>query len=379
MEPFLSQEHEMIRQMVKDFAEKEVEPVVAELDKKGIFPREILKKMAKLGLMGMPVPKEYGGQGTDTLSYILAIEEISRIWASLGVILAVHTSVGTMPIYYYGTEEQKKKFLPPLAKGEKLGAFAITEPEAGSDVAAVKTSAVRQGDHYILNGGKIFITNGKEADYLIVLAVTDKEKGTKGMSTFIVEKGFEGFSYGTTEEKMGMNSSDTTELVFKDCRVPAENLLGKEGEGFKIALSALDGGRIGIGAQCVGIARAAFEASLKYAKERIQFGRPIGKFQAINFMLTDMATKIEASRLLVYRAAMLKDSNKRFTKEAAMAKLFASETAMWVTTKAIQIHGGYGYIKDYPVERFFRDAKVTEIYEGTSEIQRLVIGSILMR
>ena len=379
MEPFLTDEHKMIQQTVRSFVEKEVLPIVDEQDKAGYFPGETLAKMGKMGLMGLPIPGEYDGGGADTLSYIIAIEELSKAWASLGVIVAVHTSVGTLPIYYFGNEEQKKRFLPPLARGEKLGGFAITEPEAGSDVSGVKTTAMKDGDDYILNGGKIFITNGSKADSLVVLAVTDKTKGARGMSTLIVEKGMEGFSYGTTEEKLGINSSDTTELVFKDCRVPGKNLLGGEGNGIKVSLSSLDGGRIGIGAQSVGIAQAAFEASLKYAKERQQFSKPIGKFQAISFMLADMATKIDAARLLVYRAAMLKDRGMRFGTEAAMAKLFASETAMWVTTKAIQVHGGYGYIKDYPVERFFRDAKVTEIYEGTSEVQRLVIGASLMR
>ena len=379
MEPFLTDEHKMIQQTVRSFVEKEVLPIVDEQDKAGYFPGETLAKMGKMGLMGLPIPGEYDGGGADTLSYIIAIEELSKAWASLGVIVAVHTSVGTLPIYYFGNEEQKKRFLPPLARGEKLGGFAITEPEAGSDVSGVKTTAMKDGDDYILNGGKIFITNGSKADSLVVLAVTDKTKGARGMSTLIVEKGMEGFSYGTTEEKLGINSSDTTELVFKDCRVPGKNLLGGEGNGIKVSLSSLDGGRIGIGAQSVGIAQAAFEASLKYAKERQQFSKPIGKFQAISFMLADMATRIDAARLLVYRAAMLKDRGMRFGTEAAMAKLFASETAMWVTTKAIQVHGGYGYIKDYPVERFFRDAKVTEIYEGTSEVQRLVIGASLMR
>jgi len=379
MEPFLTDEHKMIQQTIRSFVEKEVLPIVDEQDKAGYFPEETLAKMGKMGVMGLPIPKEYDGGGADNLSYVVAIEEISRGWASLGVIFAVHVSVGTLPILYFGTEEQKKRFIPPLARGERIGGFAITEPEAGSDVSAVATTAVRDGDDYIINGGKTFITNGSKAGSIIILAVTDKSKGVRGMSTFIMEKGMEGFTYGTTEEKMGMHSSDTTELVFKDCRVPAANLLGKEGSGFKVALSALDGGRIGIGAQSVGIAQAALDESVKYAKERHQFNKPIGKFQAINFMLADMATRIDAARLMVYRAAMLKDAGMKFGTAGAMAKLFASETAMWVTTRAIQIHGGYGYTKDYPVERFFRDAKVTEIYEGTSEVQRLVIGASLMR
>jgi len=379
MDVFLNDEQKMIQQTVRDFVEKEVMPIADEQDKQGYFPKETLAKMGLVGLMGLPIPEEYGGGGADTLSYIIAIEELSKVWASLGVIVAVHTSVGTLPIYYFGNDEQKRRFLPPLARGDMIGGFAITEPEAGSDVAAVSTTAVRDGGDYIINGGKVFITNGSKAGSVIILAVTDKSKGVRGMSTFIVEKGMEGFTYGTTEEKMGMHSSDTTELVFNNCRVPGKNLLGGEGNGFKVSLGALDGGRIGIGAQSVGIAQAAFEASVKYAKERQQFGRSIGKFQAMNFMLADMATRIDAARLLVYRAAMLKDRGMKFGTAGAMAKLFASETAMWVATKAIQVHGGYGYIKDYPVERFFRDAKVTEIYEGTSEVQRLVIGASLMR
>ena len=379
MDPFLNDEQKLIQQTVRDFVNKEVLPIVDQQDREAYFPVETLQKMSKMGLMGLPVPKEYGGGGADNLSYVVAIEELARGWASLAVIYAVHCSVGTLPILYFGTEEQKQRFIPPMTCGEHLGGFAITEPEAGSDVGAVATMAVKDGDGYILNGNKIFITNGSKADNLVILAVTDKKQGIKGMSTFIVEKGMEGFTYGSTEEKMGMHSSDTTELVFRNCRVPKENLLGKEGDGFKVSLSALDSGRIGIGAQCVGIARAAYESSLAYAKERKQFGKPIGKFQAISFMLADMATRIDAARLLVYRAAMLKDAGKRFGTQAAMAKVFASETAMWVTTKAIQIYGGHGYLKDHPVERYFRDAKVTEIYEGTSEIQRIVIAAALMR
>jgi butyryl-CoA dehydrogenase len=370
---------QMVRKMAREFAENELAPVVAEFNEKAEFPWPVIKKMAKLSLMGMPIPRKYGGGGVDSISYMIGVEEISRVCGATGVIMAVHTSVGTYPIYQFGTEEQKQKFLVPLAKGERIGAFAITEPEAGSDVAAGKTTAVKDGDEWVINGTKIFITNGGVAGSVIVMAATDPSKGHRGLSTFIVEKGTEGFTIGSLEKTMGINASDTSELVFQNCRLPSENLLGKEGEGFKIAMMALDGGRIGIGAQALGIAQAALDESIKYSQEREQFGRPISKFQAIQWMIADMATEIDAARYLIYRAAYLKDRVKRFSKEAAMAKMYASETARRASIKAIQIHGGYGYTKDYPVERFFRDAKITEIYEGTNEIHRLVISSELLR
>ena len=369
----------MIRTMVSEFAEKEVKPCASEIDATGEFPWETIEKMAKLNLLGLPIPSEYGGAGVDTISYAIAVEEISKRCASTGVIMSVHTSVGTYPIYLFGTEEQKQEFVIPLAKGERIGAFALTEPGAGSDAAGVQTTAVRNGDHYILNGSKIFITNGGVAGSVIVMAMTDKSKGYKGITAFIVEKGTEGFSLGSKEKTMGMIGSDTSELVFENCKVPKGNLLGEEAMGFRISMKALDSGRIGIAAQALGIAEAALDESVKYSKEREQFGKPIAKFQAIQWMIADMAKEIEAARMLMYHAAYLKDKGANFTKEAAMAKCYASEVAMRATIKALQIHGGYGYTKDYPVERFFRDAKVTEIYEGTSEIQRLVIASNLLK
>jgi butyryl-CoA dehydrogenase len=374
-----TKEQEMIRAMVSEFAEKEVKPLASEIDATGEFPWETIKKMAKLNLLGLPIPTKYGGAGVDTISYVIAVEEISKRCASTGVIMSVHTSVGTYPIYVFGTEEQKQKFVVPLAKGERIGAFALTEPGAGSDAAAALTTAVREGDYYIINGSKIFITNGGVAGSVIVMAMTDKSKGHRGLSAFIVEEGTEGFTLGSKEKTMGMIGSDTSELVFENCKVPKENLLTEEGMGFKIAMKALDAGRIGIAAQALGIAEAALEESIKYSKEREQFGKPIAKFQAIQWMIANMACEIEAARMLIYHAAYLKDKGAGYTKEAAMAKCYASEAAMQATIKALQIHGGYGYTKDYPVERFFRDAKVTEIYEGTSEIQRLVIASNLLK
>jgi butyryl-CoA dehydrogenase len=375
----LTKEQEMIKTMVSEFAEKEVKPYAQLIDETADFPWETINKMAKLNLLGLPIPQELGGAGVDTVSYVLAVDEISKRCASTGVIMSVHTSVGTYPIYLFGTEEQKKKFVIPLAKGERIGAFALTEPSAGSDAAGVQTTAVLSNDHYILNGSKIFITNGGVAGSVIVMAMTEKSKGHRGISAFIVEKGTNGFTIGSKEKTMGMIGSDTSELVFENCTIPKENLLGKEGMGFKIAMTALDGGRIGIAAQALGIAEAALEESIKYSKEREQFNRPIAKFQAVQWMIANMACEIEAARMLIYNAALKKDSGANYTKEAAMAKLYAPEVAMRATTKAIQIHGGYGYIKDYPVERFFRDAKITEIYEGTSEIQRLVIASNLLK
>ncbi|AGB19303.1 acyl-CoA dehydrogenase [Thermoanaerobacterium thermosaccharolyticum] len=375
----LTKEQEMVRRVVREFAEKEVAPKAKEIDITEEFPWDTVRKMAQNDMMGIPYPEEYGGAGGDYLSYIIAVEEISRACATTGVILSAHTSLGSFPIYQWGTEEQKRKYLVPLAKGEKLGAFGLTEPNAGTDAAGQQTTAVLDGDHYVLNGSKIFITNGGKADIYIIFAMTDKSKGTRGISAFIVEKDFPGFSIGKIEEKMGIRASSTAELVFEDCIVPKENLLGKEGEGFKIAMATLDGGRIGIAAQALGIAQAALDEEIKYAKERQQFGRPIGKFQGIQWYIADMATRINASRWLVYNAAWRKQVGLPYTMEAAMAKLHASETAMFVTTKTVQIFGGYGFTKDYPVERFMRDAKITEIYEGTSEVQKMVISGNLLK
>jgi acyl-CoA dehydrogenase len=372
-----SEEHEMIRKMVRDFAQNEIAPFVEKMEQ-GEFPREILKKMAELGLMGITIPEKYGGSEMDFISYIIAIHEISKVSATVGVILSVHTSVGTNPILYFGTEEQKQKYVPKLASGEYLGAFCLTEPGSGSDAASLKTRAVKQGDHYILNGSKVFITNGGEADTYIVFARTNPdETGSKGISAFIVEKDTQGFIIGKDEHKMGLHGSRTVQLTFEDAKVPAENLLGEEGKGFKIAMANLDVGRIGIAAQSLGIAEAALEHAVQYAKERQQFGKPIAAQQGIGFKLADMATSVEAAKLLTYRAAFLRANNLPCGKEASMAKLFASRTAMEVAIEAVQVFGGYGYTKDYPVERFFRDAKVCEIYEGTSEIQRFVISKHL--
>lgn len=375
----LTENQKMIRDMVRGFAEREIAPVAAELDQKEEYPKEILKKMAQLGLLGIIVPPQYGGAGADTVSYALVVEEISKKCASTGVVTSVHNSLASWPIMKFGTDEQKEKYLPILSKGEKIGAFAATEPNAGSDLGALESTAVLEGDEYVLNGTKTFITSGSEAGVIIVFASTDKSAGSKGISAFIVENDMQGFKVGSIFEKMGINASCTAELIFEDMRVPKENLLGTEGEGYKIALMTLDGGRIGIGAQAVGIAQAALDESIEYAKQREQFGRPISKFQAIQWMIADMATRIDASRLLVLNAAYTKDQGKRFSKEAAMAKLFAAETAVDAALKAVQIHGGYGYTKEYVVERLFRDAKITEIYEGTSEIQRLVIAGSLLK
>ncbi len=375
----LNDQQKMIQKMVREFAEKEVGPIAAELDKKEEYPTKTLEKMAKLGLLGAIIPTEYGGAGLDTVSYTTIVEEISRKCASTGVITSVHNSLVSWPILKYGTEEQKKKYLPILAKGEKIGAFAGTEPNAGSDLGAMQTTAVLKGDKYIINGDKTFITSGPEAGVIIVFAVTDKSAGSKGISAFIVENSFKGYKVGSLFEKLGINASKTSELIFENMEVPKENLLGKEGEGFKIALSTLDVGRIGIAAQAVGIAQAALDESVDYSKQRQQFGKPIAQFQGIQWIIADMATRIEASRYLVYNAAYKKDLGGRISKEAAMAKLFASETAVEAAIKAVQVHGGYGYTKEYTVERLFRDAKITEIYEGTSEVQRLVIAGSLLR
>jgi len=375
----LNEQQKMIQKMVREFAEKEIAPIAADLDKKGEYPSKILEKMAKLGLLGVFIPTEYGGAGLDVITYATVIEEISRKCASTGVITSVHNSLAAWPIMKYGTEDQKKKYLPLLAKGEKIGAFAGTEPNAGSDLGSMQTAAVLKGDKYIINGDKTFITSGPKAGIIILFAVTDKSAGSKGISAFIVENTMKGFKVGSIFDKLGINANLVSELIFEDMEVPKENLLGKEGEGFKIALSTLDGGRIGIAAQAVGIAQAALDESIAYSKQREQFGKPLAKFQAIQWMIADMATRIQAARFLVYHAAYTKDKGERFSKEAAMAKLFASETAMGTVIKAVQIHGGYGYTKEYTVERLFRDAKITEIYEGTSEVQRLVIAASLLR
>ncbi len=374
----LTEEQEIFRKSVREFAEKEIMPRAHEIDQKGEFPWDIVRKMAELGLMGLPFPEEYGGAGGDAISYAIAVEEIARASGSVAITYSAHISLACTPIYLFGTEEQKRKYLIPMARGEKIGAFGLTEPGAGSDAAAIKTRAVLDGDEWVINGQKIFITNGSVADVVVIAAVTDPAKGKKGISNFIVEKGTPGFRVGREEDKMGLRGSVTSELIFENCRVPKENLLGKEGEGYKQFLITLDGGRIGIGAMAVGLGMAALEAAARYAKERVQFGQPIAEFQAIQWMLADMATELEAARLLVYRAAWLKDRGQRFTKEAAMAKLFASEAAVRACYKAIQIHGGYGYTRDYPVERFYRDARLTTIGEGTSEIQRLVIARYIL-
>ncbi len=374
----LTDEQEMMRKMVRDFAQKEIAPFVPVMEETDQFPRHIIDKMGEMGLMGIPIPEEWGGAGADFLSYILTIHELSKVSGTVGVILSVHTSVCTNPILYFGNEEQKQKYVPKLAAGKYLGAFALTEPQAGSDAGSIRTTAVRQGDEYILNGNKVFITNSKEADVYIVFAVTDPAKGSKGISAFIVEKDTPGFLIGKKEKKMGLHGSNTCELIFDNARVPAENLLGNEGDGFKIAMANLDVGRIGIAAQALGIAEAAFEYATAYAKERKQFGAPIAQKQAIAFKLADMATMVEAARLLVYRAAFLRMQGLPCGKEASMAKTFASDTAMKVATEAIQVFGGYGYTREYPVERLFRDAKITQIYEGTNQIQRLVIAKHLL-
>ncbi|MDO4953057.1 MAG: acyl-CoA dehydrogenase [Synergistaceae bacterium] len=374
----LSKEHEMARNLFRDFAQNEVKPFAQEVDETETFPRETVGKMQKYGFLGIDVPKQYGGQGCDSLAYVMAIEEISKVCATTGVILSAHTSLCCGPILKFGSEEQKQKYLVPLASGKKLGAFALTEPNAGTDAAGQQTKAYLDGGEWVLNGSKIFITNGKEADIYIVFAMTDKSLGTKGISAFIVEKETPGFTFGTKEKKMGIRGSSTYELVFTDCRIPKENLLGAQGKGFSIAMQTLDGGRIGIAAQALGIAAGALEAATAYVKERKQFGRALAKFQNTQFKLADMATRVEAARLIVYKAAMAKDSQKKFSVEAAMAKLFAAETAMAVTTEAVQLLGGYGYIREYDVERMMRDAKITEIYEGTSEVQRMVISGALL-
>jgi alkylation response protein AidB-like acyl-CoA dehydrogenase len=377
----LTEEQKLIRETVRSFAENEVLPSAAERDENECFDRELMfDKVAELGLTGIVFPEEYGGAGADYISYAIAVEELSRVCASTGVTLSAHLSLGANPIWLFGTEEQKQKFLTPLAEGTKLGAFALTESTAGSDAGGTRTTAVLDGDEWVLNGSKIFTTNGGDAEIYIVFARTDKEaQKHHGISAFIIEKDTPGFSFGKKEKKMGIRSSPTRELVYENCRIPKDQLLGEEGAGFKVAMKTLDGGRIGIAAQALGIAQGAYEEALNYARERKQFDQPIASFQAIQFILADMATRIEASRLLVYQSAWRASAGVSYSKESAMAKLNASETAMWVTTKAVQVFGGYGYTRDFPVERMMRDAKITEIYEGTSEIQRVVIGSLITR
>ena len=374
----LSPEHLLIRKMMAEFTENEVKPIAAETDAKTLYPRENIEKLFDLGVMGMCIPKEYGGQGADPLASAICIEELSKQCASTGDIVATHNGLCCDPILTHGTEAQKAKYLPMLSTGHKVGAFALTEPNAGSDASKGQTEAKLEGDHYVMNGSKIFITNGYVADVFVVFAMTDKSKGTKGISAFIVESSFPGFSVGKHEEKLGLHGSPTAEIVFTDMIVPKENLLGKEGQGFKICMQTLDVGRIGIAAQALGIAEGAMEESINFAKTREQFGRPIAKFQNTQFLFADMHVAIEAARLLTYKAAVAKTEGGRFTLDAATAKLFASEAAMKITTKAVQVHGGYGYTKDYPVERMMRDAKITESYEGTSEIQRVVISGNML-
>jgi butyryl-CoA dehydrogenase len=374
----LTDEQKMIQALARDFAEKEVRPIAEDIDREARFPRETVRRMGELGLMGIAVPEAWGGSGSDTVAYAVALEEVSRACASHGVVMSVNNSLYCDPVAKYGTDEQKERFLTPFASGEKIGCFSLTEPEAGSDATNQITVARRDGDAYLLDGRKIFVSSGREAAVALVFAQTDRTKGPRGISAFLVEKGTPGFIVVKTEDKLGIRASDTAEFLFEGCRVPASSRLGEEGQGFKIAMTTIDGGRIGIGAQAVGIAVAAYEASVTYARERKSFGVPIGQHQMVQWMLADMATGIEAARLLTLRAAWLKDRGEPFGPEAAMAKLFASETAMRVATDAVQVHGGYGFIKEYQVERHFRDAKITQIYEGTSQIQKLVIARHLL-
>lgn len=375
----LTKEQQLVRQMVREFALNEVKPIAGEIDETEEFPMENTKKMAKLGMLGIPFKKEYGGAGGDTLSYIMTVEELSKVCGTHGVIVSAHTSLCACVVDAFGNAAQKEKYLPDLATGKKLGAFGLTEPGAGTDASGQQTTAVLDGDNYILNGSKIFITNGGVAETFIIFAMTDRSKGTKGISAFIVEKSFPGFSIGKLENKMGIRASSTTELIMENCIVPKENLLGAEGKGFGIAMKTLDGGRIGIAAQALGLAAGALEEAIAYMQERKQFGRPLSAFQGLQWMIADMDVKVEAARQLVYKAAWLKDQGLPYSLDAARAKLFASEVAMEVTTKAVQIFGGYGYTKEYPVERLMRDAKITEIYEGTSEVQRMVISANVIK
>jgi len=375
----LSREHEMARSLYRDFAEKEVKPLAQEIDEEERFPLETLEKFRRFGFMGIPYPRKYGGQGCDSLTYIMCVEEMSKVCATTGTMLSAHTSLGTWPIYKFGTEEQREKYLPRLTSGEFLGAFALTEPNAGTDSSAQQTKAVPDGDHYVLNGSKIFITNAGYADTYVVFAMTDKSKGNHGISAFIVEKDFPGFSVGKKEKKMGIRGSSTCELIFENCIVPRENLLGIEGKGFTIAMTTLDGGRIGIAAQAQGLAEGALAETVKYVKERKQFNRPIAKFQNTQFEIADMDTGIQAGQYLLYRAAIAKDTQKSCSLEAARAKLYCASLAMDVTTRCVQLFGGYGYTREYPVERMMRDAKITEIYEGTSEVQKMVISRFALK
>ena len=374
-----SEEQKMLQKAIREFGEKEVAPGAADRDEKDYFDRELFNRIAALGLTGICFPEEYGGAGWDTLTYIMAVEELSKYDNGLGVTLSASVSLCAWPIFAFGTEEQKQKYLRPLAEGKKLGAFGLTEPNAGTDAASQTTVAVKEGDHYIINGSKIFITNAGEAETYVIFAMTDKSKGVKGITAFIIEKGMPGFTFGKREVKMGIHSSQTQELVFQDLVVPESNRLGVDGKGFKIAMMTLDGGRIGVAAQALGIAGAALDEAVKYSKERVQFGRPISKFQALGFMMADMATALDASRMLTYRAADDKDHGRPYSSSAAMAKMFASDAAMKITTDAVQIFGGYGYSRDYPVERLMRDAKITQIYEGTNQVQRMVVSGALLR
>ena len=378
MDFMLSKEHQMLQKMYREFTENEVRPIAQEVDEDERFPEETVKKMAKLGMMGIPYPKEYGGAGADNLAYAIAIEELSKACATTSVIVAAHTSLCSYPIFAYGNEEQKRKYMPKLTSGEWLGAFGLTEPGAGTDAAGQQTTAVKDGDHYILNGSKIFITNAGYADTFVVFTMTDRTKGNHGITAFIVEKGYEGFSVGKHEKKMGIRGSSTCELVFEDCIVPAENMLGKEGKGFKVAMGTLDGGRVGIAAQALGIAEGAIDEAVKYSKERMQFGKRLSQFQNTQFELADMKARTDAAKMLVYRAAWAKDQNDPHVgMYSAMAKLTAAQTASDVTRRAVQIFGGYGFTRDYPVERMMRDAKITEIYEGTNEVQKMVIAGAM--
>lgn len=375
----VSKKELLFLQLLREFVDKEVRPLAAEVDEQERFPAETVKKMSELGIMGIPFPVEFGGAGGTNIMYSMAVEELSRACATTGIIVSAHTSLCASPIYEFGTKEQRERFLPELLSGKKIGAFGLTEPNAGTDSSAQQTTAVEDGDNYILNGSKIFITNSPEADVYIVFAMTDKAQGNRGITTFIVEKGTSGFTFGKKEKKLGIRGSSTSELIFTDCVVPKENILGKVGGGFKIAMKTLDGGRIGVASQALGIAQGAMDETVKYVNERKQFGRTIGQFQNTQFQLADLQTKIEASRLLVRAAADKKDNGLPYSVDAAYAKLFASETAMEMTTKAVQFHGGYGYTREYPVERMMRDAKITEIYEGTSEVQRMVIAGNLLK
>ncbi len=374
----LTKEQEFVRKMVREFAETEVEPLAADIDKEHRFPVETVEKMAKYGLLGIPFPTEYGGAGADHISYAITVEELSRVCASTGVICSAHTSLCCWPIYKWGNKDQKAKYLPDLLSGKKLGAFGLTEPNAGTDASGQQTRAEDMGDYWLLNGAKVFITNGGYAETFVVMAMTDKSKGNHGISAFIVEKGDEGFSIGKTEDKMGICASSTTELIFQNCKIPKDRLLGGLGKGFKVAMSTLDGGRIGIASQALGIAQGALDVTVEYMKARKQFGKKLSQMQALQFTVAELATEIEAARLLIYKAADMKDKDMSYSVNAAMAKLFAAETAMHVTTKCVQLHGGYGYTKDYPVERMMRDAKITEIYEGTSEVQKMVIAASIL-